>query len=84
MAVFVYIGVRRVTPERRDSSVCLSLLGSFPRTQEAGDITLGIIKNTLADRSRRKGGGQNALEKEREDEIEVEEATTTTTTKKSW
>ncbi len=52
VAVFVYLGVRWVTlenrpVERRDSSVCLSLLGCFPRTQEALDITLAGEKTLL-------------------------------------
>lgn len=52
VAVFVYLGVRWVTLEnrpmaRRDSSVCLSLLGCFPRTQEALDITLAGEKTLL-------------------------------------
>ncbi len=51
-AVFVYLSVCWVTlenrtVERRDSSVCLSLLGFFPRTQEALDITLAGEKTLL-------------------------------------
>lgn len=52
VAVFVYLGECRVTlenrpTERRDSSVCLSLLGCFPRTQETLDITLAGEKTRL-------------------------------------
>lgn len=63
MALFVYLGVCRVTLENRpvecrDSSVCLSLLGCFPRTQEALNITLAKGRErkkiyTIANHSRR-------------------------------
>lgn len=69
VVVFVYLGVCRVTlenrsVERRDSSVCLSLLGCFPRTQEALDITLagGKKKNTIANHSRKMLGLQTQTE----------------------
>lgn len=83
VAVFVYLGVRRVTLENRpvergDSSVCLSLLGCFPRTQEALDITLAGEKTLLLiiarrcwgcrRRARDKGGRQKVQEGKTEDE----------------
>lgn len=51
-ADFVYFSVHWATLENRpvecrDSSVCLSLLGCFPRTQEALDITLASEKTLL-------------------------------------
>lgn len=67
VAGFVYLSVRWVTlenrpVERRDSSVCLSLLGCFPRTQEALDITLAGEKNTIANHSRKMLGLQTQSE----------------------
>lgn len=52
VAVFVYLSVCWLTLENRpvvhrDISVCLSLLGCFPRTQEDLDITLAGEKKTL-------------------------------------
>ena len=64
VADFVYLSVCWVTLENRpvecrDSSVCLSLLGCFPRTQEALDITLaGKKKITTANHSRKMLGLQ--------------------------
>lgn len=80
MALFVYLGVCRVTLENRpvecrDSSVCLSLLGCFPRTQEALNITLvkgrerkkiytitNHSRRMLGLQSRSRGGGRKAEE----------------------